>query len=213
MDSNDAIELINKGGWELTGGRQYSARGHRKVVVTGAKSESDTLVIYTEEGDEICLSTERMEIEASKWPHASELRIKLPYYVRQQRKKVDGGGWHEAERIGMGVVFTNSEASAENGRLAEETRKREREEAKAEHCHGVNGYFQRQLELAGNGKVIDMKLEGYAAVITFENGHKLFFTSEGQGDGYCASVLVSDPTMLKPKDPLDEHRIELIFHS
>lgn len=202
MDIQALLAEIGKGGWVLG-----------QKVVTSARIEDNEIVFALADASE-----SRLPIDGKNrciprgQPEPEEVVVERPHMVRQQRKKIDGGGWHEVEKIGTHMILTNAGTVANNKRWRKEEEKRRREERAAEHAEAVSALLSKQLGLAGNGRVVAMTQDGAALVIEFENGHKLFINSFGRGDGYYSSVLVEGSDTYTEEWDMEDRGTELIHN-
>lgn len=205
MDIQKFIAEISKGGWVLG-----------QKAVTSARVEGEEIVLVLADATESRLSVDgKNRCVPRGHPEPEEVVVERPRMVRQQRKKADGGGWHEVEKIGTHMVLTNAGAKAKNEQWREEEEKRRREEASRQHAEAVSAFLSKQLWLAGNGRVVGMTQDGAALVIEFENGHKLFVDSFGRGDGYHSSVIVegSDTHTEQWDSSMEDRGVELVHHN
>ncbi|MBI2473380.1 hypothetical protein HYV70_02400 [Candidatus Uhrbacteria bacterium] len=200
MDIQELIAEIGKGGWVL--GRQ---------MVSSACVEGEELVLASDGGDvsRLIMDGKNRSIQHGS-PEVEEIIVKRPRMVKQQRKKIEGGGWHEVEKVGVHMTLTNASAKAKNEQWRKDEEKRRHEEAARQHAEAVSAFLSKQLALAGNGHVVAMTQNGVALVIEFENGHKLFIDSYGRGDGYYSSVLVEGGDTHTDDSDMEASGMELI---
>ncbi len=137
---SDALLLLNAGEWCLRGGHDGKSIA-RDAMVTYATIEADVLRI--ECGSAVIeKSVDRLYAMVIGRDDPREIHITGPAMVRQQRKKIDGGGWHEVERKTLLFRFVHLGAEArreavrreksEARRLEELGRKRRDEKLRAE---------------------------------------------------------------------------------
>lgn len=137
---SDALLLLNAGEWCLRGGHDGKSVD-RDAMVTNATIEADVLRI--ECGPAVIeKSVDRLYAMVIGRDDPREIHITGPAMIRQQRKKIDGGGWHEVEQktLLFRFVHLGTEArreavrreKSEARRLEEQGRKRRDERRRVE---------------------------------------------------------------------------------
>lgn len=130
---SDALLLLNAGDWCLEGGHCGNSIAHG-ARLTSVTLEADTLRLECRHAV-IEHKIDRAYVQVIGRDEPREIQITGPHMVRQQRKKIDGGGWHEVEQTGLLFRFRHSEAwprflaaqekKREDARQQEADRKRE----------------------------------------------------------------------------------------
>lgn len=132
---SDALLLLNAGGWYLDGG--YAGKGgSSRTEVSRASLQGDLFAF----GCDGVLRQSRVD-----GTHAAvigkgrprEIHIMGPITVRQERKRIHGGGWHEVEQTGLLFRFIHKEADAKwraaRAKKHEEALRQNRDKRRAEH--------------------------------------------------------------------------------
>ncbi len=121
-------------------------------------------------------------------------------------RQLKGYKLHPVMHSGMSDEQLRRKAEREYAQIGQ------REKAAQEHEKTVSIFFSKQLELAGNGRVVAMTQDGAALVIKFENGHEIFIDSDGNGDPYHASVIMRGSDTPPSDDAEVIEGEELLFH-
>lgn len=200
-----ALSLVNAGGWQLRSG--HSAKGVKpNMLVTDAEIIGDALVL--QDGYQVAsIKVERLLVEMIDEGRPRHLVFNGPYMAKQQRKVVDGGGFHEVEQIGTQFLLVNTAAQAQyevelaNEReqakaatrvqeiaakaQAEEKRRRVLEERDSR----VLMFLTRQKERIAGRRVVDLTGGSMGLTIKFDDGYELNIELDG-GDTFDAWINV-----------------------
>jgi len=142
LTPDQLLEKFNDGGWILAGGR--------KMREAGLKWPSPSLPLV-----EMLLVDETLTVKAIDHSFEFEvtgndiiltkpwnIEIRQVYMRRQQRKKVDGGGWHEVPAMGVALRFYNP--TLREAIEKEQQELAQREKAEREHLQAVSIETARQ---------------------------------------------------------------------
>ena len=134
----DAVRIINEGGWTAASGHCLEELGGSKAIwlYVRAKISPTGSVLITAGGVTIDLPSDKI-VRLDAW----RIEIVRTHMVPQQRKKVDGGGWHDVPKDGPALRLTNraielahtaesERAAAEDLRLRQEANAARRSEGK-----------------------------------------------------------------------------------
>lgn len=194
-----ALLLVNVGGWHLCGGRM--AKGVApNMTVTKAEVVGDVLMLSNISEVVASVNIDRLSVEVVGEDRPRRIAFNGPFMVKQQRKKVDGGGWHEVEQIGTQLSLVNAAAQiqyeaelTERKQKADAAAKTKAEEdrrcAEEERSACLLAFFARQKEQIAGSRVVDLIGGPMGLTIKFDNGHELNIELDG-GDMYDAWINV-----------------------
>ncbi len=115
----DAVRIINEGGWIATSGHFLQELGGSKATWLYARAKiSPTGSVLITAGDvTVDLPSDKI-VRLDAW----RIEIVRTHMVAQQKKKVDGGGWHDVPKDGCALRLINRAIeladTAEQERLA-----------------------------------------------------------------------------------------------
>src|SRR3989339_1052835 len=189
ISGEELVALLNGGGWEAVGGREMRNEGgflpNEQVVKASVVAEKLSVTTDVRTFD---LPSDNIVV-VEEWL----VEVRCSFMRRQQRKKVDGGGFVEVPAVGVALQLSNPELEkaakavrdAEAKKKEEERRQRE-EKAYAEKC----AKFQEELAKKFVGrKLVSIEVQG-GLLLRFEDGEKLFVELDG-GDTYDAWIDVN----------------------
>ncbi|OGH69587.1 MAG: hypothetical protein A2754_00305 [Candidatus Magasanikbacteria bacterium RIFCSPHIGHO2_01_FULL_47_8] len=188
LSPTDLVNKLNEGGWSISGRHLMRGVSFSKLPVVKALLLGETLKI--EVGDSNFDIPSDNIVLVSPWT----IEIRETFMRRQQRKKSDGGGWHEVPTVGVTFRVMNLRMAETIQKQNEERvlrENREREDLKAKAYEAARQQFVAKLTSEFVGKkltkidVIDENLH-----IGFEDGSEMFF-SLGGGDTYDAYIVVN----------------------
>lgn len=192
-----ALLLVNAGGWRLRD-VHLAKEVMPNTVVTSAEIVGDTLVLRNGSESVVSVNTDRLLADMMDPERPRRIAFSGPFMISQQRKKVDGGGWHEVERIGTRFLLVNMAAQTQYE--TEQTKKREQSEAAAkakeeddrrrvleERDARRSAFLARQKEQIGDSRVFELVATSSDIRIKFDNGHELKIELDG-GDTYDAWI-------------------------
>lgn len=176
--ATELVDKLDEGGWVVSGGHQARELGFwPKLPVVKASFLGERLMIKTENqdfevpSDNIVLS--------DRWT----IEIRHTFMVNQQRKKIEGGGWHEVPAVRAALRLSNPTALENDARQAREQAQREEEESKrcaAEKYEAARQEFVTKLTSEFVGKKLEaIGVRDGGLHIEF-NGVKLYITLEGK---------------------------------
>ena len=117
----DAVRIINEGGWIATAGHFLEGLGGRSAIGQDVRAEiSSTGSLLITVGDmTVDLPSDKI-VRLDAW----RIDVVRTHMVPQQRKQVDGGGWHDVPKDGQALRLVNraieSALTAESERAAAE---------------------------------------------------------------------------------------------
>lgn len=193
----EALLLVNVGGWHLCGGRM--AKGV-SVTVTKVEVVGDVLILRNGSEAVASVNIDRLFVEMVDVDRPRRITFNGPFMIKQQRKKVDGGGWHDVEQIGTQLSLINAAAQTQyEAELAEKKQKadadakakaeEDRRRAEEERSARLLAFFARQKEQIAGSRVVDLTGGPMGLTIKFENGYELNIELDG-GDIYDAWINV-----------------------
>lgn len=215
MDLQEVVRVLNSGGWALVSGFRVDELGRGSVTATLEDKE----LVLSRGDSQLRLPLDRVKVGRHYGrPHLSSLTLLTPRLVREQRKKSDGGGWHEVERWHAAFGFSNEDLAQKNKihqeeqiRLAQQKREAELQSRRQAHADRIERFFKEQLVCIGDATVKKMSCgDGAAFVIEFSNGHKLFLDSFGLGDGYCAELRIAGSDTFDPNTQHLDEELDLV---
>ena len=179
-----ALSFLNAGGWRIQGGRLAKAIAPTCALVTEAQVVGDAFVVRNGSEAIAAVNIDRLTIEMTDWNLPRRIAFSGPFMVKQQRKKVDGGGYYEAEQIGTQLLLVNAAAQAKyeadlaEKRRADEQAKREadrlaREQAAAEWARHLAEYVARQKTRLQGAQFEDFCFHGDSVTVKFSGGIEL----------------------------------------
>ncbi len=201
IDLNEALELLNMGGWRIHGGRYGKKEGCKDEIVTGAEVVGDVLMLRHDRKSIASANSIKLscKVEGGRDPH--RLTLEGPAPTKEQRKKSDGGGWHHVQRIRPLIILIQDEIQEEARRAELERREREEQAAridmertaqklKVERETEIRSFFRRQRTLLTRAPLVDIRFVNGSLVLEFEGGHRLSVSAEGEDyGGHCPKYL------------------------
>ena len=199
LSATELVNKLNESGWIVSGGHQARELGFSpKLPVVRASLLGETLKI---ESDDRSFEVPSNNIALTD-PWTVEIRH--TFMRSQQRKKIEGGGWHEvpAVRVSLRVSNPTLEETIRQDREAQAQREKEgRKCSEAEVREAARQQFVAKLTSEFVGKKltkIDVIDEGLH--IEFEDGSKLSMQLDG-GDPYDAWINVNNISLRSFKRP------------
>lgn len=202
---DELMKRLGEKKWRVTGGRAFGLRNrnphHHGFAVIGTVLEGGNLVIKTDDGRTVSVSTDNAH------DFYSEIEIRQTFVAKEQRKKIDGGGWCEKPYVGIAVVLTDEEAAASIEReCAEKAREEAAQKAQRERETKARDEAKRQRKAAEReerrqafiiafrqkfaGKtIVDIDLENHELGIKFSDGSTLAVESRDYEE-YCSWLIV-----------------------
>jgi len=183
ISQEQALLLLNVGGWQLRSGRMTKGVTPN-VVVTGAEIVADVLMLRNGTEAVASINIERLSVDVTDEDRPRRLAFNGPFMVKQQRKKIDGGGWHEVEQIGTQLLLVNAAAQAqhetevaEKQRLVEQEKKDAQrqadEQAAAAWTRHLAEYVARQKDRLRGAQFEDLCVHGDSVTVKFSGGIEL----------------------------------------
>lgn len=191
LSGEELVALLNGGGWEVVGGREMRDEGgfmpHYAVVnasVTGGRLSIATVVSTFQFSDFDIAVVEEWLVE-----------VRCSFMRRQQRKKIEGGGFVEVPAVGVALRLANPaiEEAAKKEREAtarkneEERRQREAAEREANEW----AFAERLTKEYGGKKLVYVSVFCETITLQFDDGSELVISQEG-GDLYDAWINVNE---------------------
>lgn len=195
-DIDQVNNLVKQGGWHIVPiGQLKTPPPFASFEVTNVIPVGDTLQFHGDGGQLIEIPLDRLVIGLE----GDEPRIIFfngPRKVRQQQKKIDGGGWHDVEKILPLVRLDNPAAIKKYRDEQEAARKRAAAEAEAkreaaaklaaeQHAAWLEELEARTLARIGKSPLTGLKLGKFGITLTFGQDLKLEIGLDG-GDLYDA---------------------------
>lgn len=206
-------ELVHSGGWEVRGGRWATNLVLPTAVTEALIVDNTSLMLWDKETPVTRIALDGLICELFDEERPRLITIRGPYrhFVRENRKKSDGGGYREVEKVDqvnqliLVHAETQAQLDAEQARLREERAERERvaqqrrteveerarKERELQATERIRSFFDRlKVEIVGM-RVKEVLLnmpdqqEGFA--IVFEGGHVLNVHLDG-GDTWDAWI-------------------------
>lgn len=190
LSSTELVNKLNEGGWVVSGGHQARELGFSpKLPVVKASLLGETLKI---EGENRSFEVPSNDIALTD-PWTVEIRH--TFMRSQQRKKIEGGGWHEVPAVGVALqvsnpTFEKTIRKDREARAQREKEEQERQEAKAHEAARQQFVAKLTSEFVGK-KLIKIDVIGEDLHIEFEDGSKLSAQLDG-GDTYDAWINVNN---------------------
>ncbi|QQG46102.1 MAG: hypothetical protein HYY55_04030 [Candidatus Niyogibacteria bacterium] len=187
------IELVNKlneGGWVVSGGHQVRELGFSpNPQVVGASLFGELVKI--ESGDRSFEVPSDNIALTDPWT----VEIRHTFMRKQQRKKIEGGGWREVPAVGIALYVSNptlKETIRRDYEARAQREKEERERRRAEAHEAARQQFVAKLtsEFVGK-KLTEIDVVGENLHIKFEDGSELSAKLDG-GDCYDAWINVNN---------------------
>lgn len=195
MTAEELVQLLNGGGWWVRGRRETCPELKGCFFVVPLHSVVNASVV----GEKLLVTTEvrTFELPSDKIfvVKAGVIEVRCEYMRRQQRKKVDGGGFVEVPTIGVALRLNNPamEEAAKKVQAAEERKKKEeRLRREEEERHANQQAFGEKLTKDYLGrKVVRVSVASNTITVEFEDGSDLFVSLAG-GDIYDAWLNVNE---------------------
>lgn len=189
------LNLLNVGGWKLSlkgASVPTSPQNVTRVEIVDGEFvvRNGDLVLFHLSMEELSAEIKGDRVEATGDLLPRHIAIRGPFMVTQQRKKIEGGGWHEVKQVGTRCSFTHTAAQAQydadklaqrrkeewareeakQARLEEE--KREKERAEAEHARHIAEYVSRQQAKLQGRKLVELRIDNdvHSVDLVFEGG-------------------------------------------
>lgn len=192
LSPQELVNKLNEGGWIISGGHLVRETGFPKFSIIKASLHGETLKIETSErsfevpNDNIIL--------INRWT----AEIRHTFMRNQQRKKIEGGGWHEVPAIGVALRVSNPTLE-ENARKARDEEVRREEEEKARRAAEEFAARREQFITSINAGFAGKKLVKIEVVkecelrLLFEDNSMIEIDSDlGDCCGYnCGSAVVN----------------------
>lgn len=200
-----ALAHLNGGGWTITGGRLAVDPATRVEVTSAHQVEPGTLEFWWDTDEvAIAMDTAGITITVDDEAHPRHLSFLAPWPVKEQRKKAEGGGWHEVQRerpsvtlMSLRAVAQDQADFAEARRLAEADRQtragEEQRRREQQRFTNVHAFLALQMRQIGGARVSKLTADLGSLTIHFENGHSLRIDLDG-GDTCDAWVNVVSGT-------------------
>lgn len=199
LSSTELVSKLNEGGWVVSGGHQARGLGFSpKLPVVNASLLGETLKIET--GDRSFEVPSNNIGLTDPWT----VEIRHTFMRNQQRKKIEGGGWHEVPAVGVALRVSNptlKETICKDREARAQREKEERERCEAEAHEAARQQFVAKLtsEFVGK-KLAKIDVIGEDLHIEFEDSSKLSAQLDG-GDTYNAWINVNDISLRYFKRP------------
>lgn len=189
LSSTELVNKLNEGGWIISGGYQVREVRFAKFPVVKASLLGETLKIETRDRSFEVPSNNIVLID----PWIVEIRN--TFMRNQQRKKIEGGGWHEVPTVGIALRMSNPTLEETirkdcEARVQRERQERERREAEAHEVARQQFVAKLTSEFVGK-KIAKIEVIGENLYIEFEDGSRLSVQLDG-GDTYDAWVSVNN---------------------
>lgn len=198
-----ALLLVNAGGgWQLRSGRMTKGVTPN-TVVTGAEIVADVLMLRNGTEAIASVNIERLSVDVTEENRPRRLAFSGPFMVKQQRKKVDGGGWYEVERVGTQLLLVNAAAQIQHeAEMAEKQRRDEQaardayrqaeEKATAEWTRHLAEYIARQKDRLRGAQFEDLCIhDGSSLTVRFSGGIELTVELRDREDPYDVNTNAS----------------------
>ncbi|MFA6895640.1 MAG: hypothetical protein WC242_00295 [Candidatus Paceibacterota bacterium] len=185
LDALTFVEQLNAAGWVASAGIPWKLQ---ELPVTKASLSGETLKIEVG-GHSFELPSDRILL-VDPWT------VKVLHTVmrRQQRKMIDGGGWHEVPGIGVAFSVRNPALEESIRRVRDEKARREEEERQrreaAEHEAKRQEFVARLTQDFVGKKLARIDVVGEDLHLEFDDGSKLSIELAG-GDTYDAWIDVN----------------------
>lgn len=218
MSAEELVNLINgKSGWIVTGGHKvndirlpvaiemeveeptFYLPFKKKVAVYGLPVTKASLVggILKIETSDRSFDLPSDNIVHDPWYARRAVEIRHTYLHRQQRKKIEGGGWHEVPAVGVTLTLRNPVMEEVEKKAREEQYRREEEERErreAEAYEAARQQFVTKLASEFVGKKITKIDVDENLHIEFEDGSKLSAVLDGDNT-YDAWINVNNTSL------------------
>jgi hypothetical protein len=196
-----AQHLIGKGGWRLRGG--HAARNAIPSAEVNAAAVVDNVLLLSNGSKEVVrVNLDRAFIQEIGEGCPYQITFHGPIKIKEQIRKVDGGGWRTVEQTGLllKIVHTASEAAfiaeqKEKQRLAELARQAQREETRrleAEaHERHLAAYVTRQKNRLQGAQFEDICIHDDSVTVTFSGGLQVTVQLHDREDTYDPNEMAS----------------------
>ncbi len=124
LSSTELVSKLNEGGWIVSGGHQVREVSFAKLPVVKASLLGEMLKIET--GDRNFEVPSDNIVLTDPWT----VEIRHTFMRNQQRKKIEGGGWHEVPAVGI-ALWVKNPTLEENARKAREDEAQRQKEEQA----------------------------------------------------------------------------------
>lgn len=186
---DDAFSMVAAGGWHLR------VKGVVGGPVTGAEIAGDVVMFRNDTLSVGGVNIDRLTVEAWGGKRPDQLVFVGPHMVRQQRKKADGGGWHEVEGFGALITLVNPTLKAEHEAAKVERRKCEEQEQRkferleqertaAVYSRHLVEFVTRQKERLQGAVFEDLRIHEDVVTITFVGGLEFQVALHDREDPY-----------------------------
>lgn len=176
------LALVNAGGWRISNGHMAKGIGLH-LHVTGAEVLEDMLLLRNDKEVVASVSLGRLSIDVVNEARPCLINFDGPFMIRQQRKKIDGGGWHDVEKIGLLLSLIDEEAWAQYKSEHVVGRRKTDADAKvrAEEARDARifAFLARQKEQIAGSRVVDLIGGPTSLTIKFDNGYELNIELDG----------------------------------
>lgn len=202
LSPTELVNKLNDGGWIVSGGHQVRELGFSpKLPVVRASLLGETLKIET--GDRNFEVPSDNIVLINPWT----AEINHTFMRRQQRKKIEGGGWHEVPAVRVVLRVTNPEIE-KSWREAQEAEakcaREKRQEANRQRRTTEMKQFLASIKRFVGEKITDFQLldwdeGGPALIVKFESGNTMRFEfdmNDCEG-GYCCATAKVNGTSLR----------------
>jgi len=193
LSSAELISKLNEGGWFVSGGHYVRELGFlTRFPVVEASLLGEILNI---ECDDVSFQVPSDNIVLTN-PWVVEIRH--TFMLNQQRKKIDGGGWHEVPAVRAVLRLLNPVLEETIRKDREARDKHEKEEQKRREMDAYEAARQQFVakltgEFVGK-KVTEIDVSDGGLCVGFEDGSELSIELDG-GDIYDAWITVNDVSL------------------
>lgn len=195
----EAVRIINEGGWTATSGHFLEELGGSNATWLYARAKISPMgsVLITAGDVTVDLPSGKI-VRLDAW----RIEIVRTHLVSQQRKRVDGGGWHDVPKDGPALRLTNRAIelahTAENERAAAEDLKL-RQGANVARRSEEKRLLLANLNAFVGQTVTAFSVEDEVVVVHFGDNNSLTFEfdmNDCEG-GYCAATARVQGTSLR----------------
>ncbi len=109
----EALSLVNTGGWRLCGGRMAKEAAHLPISITEAKIIGYVLALCNGENIVASVNTHGVFVQMTDENRPRRIAFHAPRMISRQRKKIHGGGWHDVEQTVVVLELLNPAAQAQ----------------------------------------------------------------------------------------------------
>lgn len=195
MTAEELVKVLNGGEWVVCGGREIrDEKGFTPLFsVVKASMAEGKLSIATD--------VRTFEVPSDRIVLVEEwlIEVRCEFMSRQQRKKVDGGGFVEVPTIGVALRLKNP-AMEEAAKKAQEAAARQREEERqqreaTEREANERAFDEKLMKQYGGKKLVGVTVMGGNLSLTFKGDdgtEEVMFIDLAGGDLYDAWINVNE---------------------